>query len=54
MVGEEHEPLVPVHVERRQQPVPRLLPHLLLEHAAEVGHLDTGDMKSERGQCEVV
>merc|ERR1719150_467378 len=39
VVGEEHEPLVPVDVERRQQPVPRLLPHLLLEHAAEVGHL---------------
>ena len=46
MVGEEHEPLVPVDVERRQQPVPRLLPHLLLEHAAEVGHLDTGDRRS--------
>ena len=49
MVGEEHEPLLPVHVERRQQPVPRLLPHLLLEHAAEVGHLGTGDMRSGRG-----
>ena len=53
VVGEEHEPLLPVHVERRQQPVPRLLPHLLLEHAAEVGHLGTGDMRSGRGQGDV-